>query len=63
MEIDVEGMSCEGCRDNVEDAISGVEGVDTVDVDLDGGRAEVEGSFDVDAVEEAIEEAGYKAEP
>ncbi len=62
MEIDVEGMSCEGCRDTVEDAIHGVGGVDSVEVDLDGGRATVEGSFDVYAVVEAVEEAGYTAE-
>lgn len=38
----VHGMTCNGCRSHVEKALSVVEGVDKVTVDLEKGEAEIE---------------------
>jgi copper chaperone CopZ len=58
----VEGMSCEHCRVAITDEVSGVSGVDSVDVDLDAKLVRV-GGTDVDesAVIDAVDEAGYDA--
>jgi copper chaperone len=58
----VEGMSCEHCRVAITDEVSGVSGVDFVEVDLDAKLVRV-GGTDVDesAVIDAVDEAGYDA--
>jgi copper chaperone len=59
----VPDLSCGHCREAVTNELSKVDGVDSVDVDLDTKLVLVHGT-DVDdaAVREAIEEAGYEAE-
>jgi copper chaperone len=62
--IKVEGMSCGHCKMAVTKAISGVEGVSSVDVDLDKGEANVAydpQATDIDAIKKAVNDAGYKA--
>ncbi|ADB59042.1 Heavy metal transport/detoxification protein [Haloterrigena turkmenica DSM 5511] len=59
--ITVEGMSCEHCEQTVEDALEGVEGVQSVNVDREAARATVEGDTDPQALVEAVDEAGYEA--
>ncbi|MCL7411311.1 MAG: copper ion binding protein [Methanosarcinaceae archaeon] len=62
--IKVEGMSCGHCQMAVNKAISGVDGVSKVDVDLKDGKATVdydEGKTNTDAIKAAVVEAGYKA--
>ncbi|NUB90252.1 heavy-metal-associated domain-containing protein [Haloterrigena sp. SYSU A558-1] len=59
--ITVEGMSCEHCEQTVEDALEGVSGVQSVDVDREAARATVEGDADPQALVEAVDEAGYEA--
>ncbi|MGE5274627.1 MAG: heavy-metal-associated domain-containing protein [Verrucomicrobiota bacterium] len=56
----VPDMSCAHCRKAVTEEVTKVDGVDSVDVDLDTKLVLVHGD-DVDdaAVREAIEEAGY----
>jgi copper chaperone CopZ len=57
----VEGMSCGHCRVAVSEEVGEVAGVAGVEVDLASGRLEVRGSaIDDDAVEAAVEEAGYR---
>jgi copper chaperone len=58
----VEGMSCEHCRVAITDEVSGVAGVDSVEVDLETKVVRV-GGTDVDesAVIDAVDEAGYDA--
>lgn len=58
----VSGMTCDHCVRAVTDEVSGVEGVDSVSVDLASGRVTVESQGDVDdaAVTAAVEEAGYE---
>ena len=60
--IEIEGMSCKHCVMRVEKALSGVRGVRSAKVDLQGAKAEVEGEGLSDAaLVAAVGEAGYKA--
>jgi copper ion binding protein len=60
----VGGMTCQHCVKTVQAAISGLEGVISVSVDLDQGEAKI--TFDPDKVGineiiKSVEEAGYTA--
>jgi copper chaperone CopZ len=58
----VSGMSCEHCRAAVVEEVSQVEGVSSVDVDLETKLVVVHGEgLDDTAVRAAIAEAGYEA--
>jgi len=64
VELKVEGMDCQGCVKSVTRMLSGVAGVDKVDVSLDEGCARV--TYDPAKagpaeLKRAIERAGYKA--
>ncbi|AKB85822.1 heavy-metal-associated domain-containing protein [Methanococcoides methylutens] len=62
--IKVEGMSCGHCQMTVTKAISGVEGVSSVDVDLEKGEANVSydpEATDIDTIKKAVNDSGYKA--
>ncbi len=53
-------MTCGHCVSSVTEEVSEVFGVDTVDVQLEGGVLTVQGEkFDDAAVVAAVEEAGY----
>lgn len=54
-------MSCSHCSAAVERALTGVTGVSGVKVDLDGGKATIEGAADVSALIAAVTEEGYTA--
>ena len=58
---DVTGMSCAACSARVEKAVSKVEGVDTVAVNLLTNSMTVEGDVSADTVIRAVEDAGYGA--
>ncbi len=60
--LKIEGMSCHHCQKAVTDALQAVAGVESVEVDLRGGKATVR--FDPavaseEAMKAAVEEAGY----
>lgn len=58
----VPGMHCGHCEAAVKDEISKVEGVESVDVDLDTKLVVVHGEHLEDAsLRAAIDEAGYEA--
>jgi copper chaperone CopZ len=59
--ISVEGMSCEHCERTVEEALSGVPGVESASADRDAASATVEGDADPAALVAAVEDAGYDA--
>lgn len=59
MEIKIEGMTCNHCKARVEKALGEVQGVTSVNVDLDGKKAVVEGTADMAALEKAVADAGY----
>ncbi|QQY79830.1 copper ion binding protein [Keratinibaculum paraultunense] len=58
--IFIEGMSCNHCVTAVKNALSEIEGISHVDVELNNNRAIVEGeSISDEIIKEKIEEAGY----
>lgn len=59
----VEGMMCNRCCDHVKRALEGVEGVSTVQVDLEAGKALVGASLAVNVKHliKAVKNAGYGA--
>ena len=64
VELKVQGMDCEGCVKSVTRMLSGVPGVQTVDVSLAEARATVTydpAKANVPAMKKAIERAGYRA--
>ncbi len=64
LELEIEGMGCEGCVAAVDQALRAVPGVRIVTVDLKAGRATVEhDGVDAAALVRAVEKAGYDARP
>ena len=59
--LGVGGMTCNGCANNVKNALSSVVGVSDVNVDLEGAKATVNVDSDLDkqTLEEAVTAAGY----
>ncbi len=58
--FNVEGMSCDHCVHAITGEVSKVDGVSSVNVDLDQKQVTVDGEhFGDDAVRAAIDEAGY----
>lgn len=55
----IKGMSCPHCQASVTKAISSLQGVESVSVDLGSGEAVVEGDADDSAVRDAIFNAGF----
>lgn len=58
----VAGMTCNGCVNKVTAAVTAVEGVTDVDVDVSTGALEVAGAVDDAAIRAAIAEIGYTIE-
>ena len=59
----VYGMSCAACSSRVEKAVSKVDGVDSVAVNLLTNSMIVEGNVNPKVIMKAVEDAGYKAKP
>lgn len=57
----ITGMNCSHCQAAVTKAISAVEGVTQVAVNLSAGQATVEGAHDPEAVKRAVSAAGFDA--
>ena len=59
--IKVQGMTCNHCKANVENAIKSIEGVDDVQIDLSSGKVIISGdSIELDQVKTNIESVGYE---
>jgi copper chaperone len=58
-EFQVEGMSCQHCVAAVTRSIHEIDAAAQVQVDLELGRVVVASAETVDALKEAIDEAGY----
>lgn len=57
----VEGMSCQHCVKAVKNALSELEGVKSVEVDLAAKKVEVEGdNLQDELLKSTIEDAGYE---
>jgi len=59
--LKVEGMTCHHCVKAVTKALESVDGVRSAKVDLEAGRAVVDGVADVQAMIAAVQEEGYQA--
>ena len=56
----ITGMTCDHCVRTVREAVSAVDGVEAVEIELASGRLEVRGDGVADEdVRSAVEEAGY----
>lgn len=60
--ISIEGMSCQHCVSHVKEALSELNGVTNVDVDLEAKSAVLEASADVkdEDIKYAVDDAGYE---
>mgnify|MGYP003346373559 FL=1 len=58
-ELKVEGMTCGGCAASVKRALQGLDANAGVDVDLASKLVKVDTAAPLDAVKNAIEDAGY----
>lgn len=61
--LKIEGMTCNHCKSAVNEALSGLAGVRSVDIDLDEATATLlvdPQSISWKAVKEMVEAAGYK---
>ncbi|MDR0583989.1 MAG: copper ion binding protein [Treponema sp.] len=60
--LKIEGMSCDHCVRHVGNALKGLEGVRSAEVDLQKKTAQVEHAEGVslDALKAAVSEAGYE---
>jgi uncharacterized protein len=57
----VGGMTCNHCKENVENSIKIIEGVEDVSVDLASGMVNITGSsLNLDKIKKRIESVGYK---
>jgi len=61
----IEGMSCGHCAMKVSNALSGLMGVQSADVDLEKGVVNVTANVEISesAAAAAVEEAGYRLVP
>jgi len=58
----IEGMTCQHCVKAVNEELTKVPGVTSVDVSLENNSATVEGQADNAALVAAVAEAGYEAQ-
>ncbi len=58
----ISGMGCAACSARVEKAVSGVEGVENVSVNLLTNSMNVEGDVSPEVIIKTVEDAGYGAE-
>ena len=62
MDLTIDGMTCGHCVQRVREALTGVEGVQSCDVELDAGRARVtlDDSVEIGAMSGAVSRAGFQ---
>lgn len=63
VDLNVEGMNCGNCVRHVTEALEGLSGVQSVNVELEAGKAHlsVEDTFDTQLAVAALDDAGYDA--
>ena len=58
-ELKVDGMTCGGCAASVKRALQALDANANVDVDLPSKTVKVDTAAQLDAVKNAVEDAGY----
>ncbi len=56
---EVPDISCGHCKESIESELAGLEGVDSVEVDIEGKTVDVTGSAGDEAVRAALDAIGY----
>jgi len=59
----VPGISCGHCKHAIETEVGALDGIESVDVDIEAKQVAVVGSASDHAIRAAIVEAGYEADP
>lgn len=59
----VPGVSCGHCKSAIEGEVGQLDGIQTVDVDIEKKTVTVEGEASDEAIAAAIDEAGYEVAP
>ncbi len=62
IKLKITGMTCNHCVQNASRALEGVQGVETVELQLEPGSASITGTADTAQLIAAVKEAGYDAE-
>ena len=62
MTVEIQNMTCDHCKRAVENALRDLPGVQSVQVDVKAGRAQVEGAPDPAQLLAALAEEGYPAQ-
>lgn len=66
LNLQIEGMTCNGCVKSINQALSTLEGIIRADVSLEEKKAHVafdETKIQADRIIEAVEDAGFDAAP
>lgn len=60
--LNVEGMHCGGCEKRIQNAVSDIEGVESVTASFEAGTVKVTLNKDIDekVISEAIEDIGFE---
>ena len=61
-EINISNMKCNGCVANVQKALEGLPGLESVEINLQEANAVLSGDFDLTEVLKHLTDAGYPAE-
>ncbi len=60
--IIIKGMKCQHCTGSVKKALSEIDGISNVDIDLEKGVASYKGDAPTDIVKEAINKIGFEVQ-
>lgn len=63
IQLSISGATCAGCVRTIENALRNVPGVEHAEMNFADRTAQVSGSAEADALVQAVEDAGYGAEP
>lgn len=58
--IIIEGMSCNHCKQSVEDRLRSIDGIYNVVANIENKEVEIDGTFDIEVIKAAIDEIGYE---
>jgi copper chaperone len=59
--IYIQGMSCQHCKMRVEKTLASIPGIESFQVNLETGEAEISGKVDLEVVLREINQTGYRA--
>ncbi len=59
IEVKARNIKCGGCASAIQEGLSGLPGVDSVEVEVDSGTVRISGEADQAAIEAKLAELGY----